>query len=112
MLKYPDAQVIVLLSSSVNLSTNRGHDSLNLTDCEMIRPPTPIIIDKVRIIEIKIAIILLILNFTKKLTTGLSNIAIMIENTMGIMMLWPTYNIVVKATSPTQKIDAFAKKGI
>ena len=65
-------------------------------------------IKKVNNITIVIAITLFILNRTRKSTTGLSIIAVIVAKTRGTMMLLPMYRIVNKAIVPTRKIAALA----
>jgi hypothetical protein len=90
------------------LSTRAGHDSLNLLPCEYNSMPKPAITIMVNNREIVMAIILLIRNRTKKLTTGCSTTAIMMAKTSGTIMLWPKYNIVINANRPTKKMVVFA----
>jgi hypothetical protein len=51
-----------------------------------------------------IAIILLILKRTKKLTTGCKIVAMSTANTIGTMRLLAIYKIAVRAINPTRNI--------
>ena len=92
----------------VNFSTSIGQESLNRLICEITRETNAAIIKKVSSITNAIAATLLILNRTRKSTTGLSIMAIMVAKTIGIIMLLAIYNIAIKANDPIRKIVTFA----
>jgi len=96
---------------TVNLSTSNGHDSLNLIAWEIKREPKAKTIRKVSNREIAIATTLFIRILTKKSTSGLSKIAIIVAKTSGIIMLFAIYNIANRAIAPIKKMVTFAEKG-
>src|SRR4030042_216776 len=102
---------MVWLISPVNLSISIGQDSLNRLTCENKRRPNAAMTKIVRNKVIIIATTLLILNRTKKFTTGWSMMAIMFAKTRGRIMPWAIYKIASKVNSPMIKMLAFAYKG-
>jgi hypothetical protein len=86
--KYEDASVINWFMIRENLSIMTGTDSLNLTACEIKSEPNAKMIRNVRSNAIVIATTLLILSRSKKPTTGLRTIAMIVAKTIGIKMLF------------------------
>ena len=63
---------------------------------------------KAKMTAIKIAIVLLILLFTKKLTTGFKRIATMVAKIIGIRICWPIKSTYIKPNKAMKSKAALA----